>query len=744
MKNNAIAKTLLSYRNAVFVPSSKKPKIVIDNLREILAVAVDFGHLGYTLSGNLIAVLRACSVAEIATFRNSTIELLKEVLGANVNYAPLFRKFPESVPNRDALLVSICQNFGDYGYVYSYFLLGHWSSEDYNGTWFGRQYPGIVLEDVLLRPELVSHKALKVLDVANNSTIQTIFENIIEAKGSISEMDKSFVSEFIKNNPSALVEYSLPETIPNKENLTYLIGAYTNVHGVNDASISLFGNYLKTATDVLRLAVAFSGSDVSLAEHTRFKLSNSQRKFVLTALDSMNYENACEDMLRFHGLWLVLAKYLHVSAYSDTYPNAAKMVDALRNSPNKINTFNRKIEALLFHGFTSNKIFNTVVDLLKTRPGDFARRLDHVLRLCDDKQTKAVADAFLSVVDKVATPLLLNLSTHIAHRDSAAKVRVYCPKGSTTNATVIRGESRDLLPSSLVDRIANGIDASLISRYGEKESLGNVYIDPNLQDILVPTSMRNISESLKAVARGSKFALDKSAKIVRLFLYWEDQKNDSNDYSGGERVDVDLSVMCLDDKFKQNGVVSYYNLNGKGITHSGDFTSAPNGASEFIDVDIDAAAKSGVRYLAVTTNVFTEQAFNTFTAKAGYMIRDGKTGKTFEAKSVDQKFDITAGTKFVIPMILDLKERKVIWMDTGFKDSNVCTNIGHKGVDLTTLAQYAVEMYREKSNLLELFNLHAKKRATSVSYVFDEKAKYDTILDMSMAGRVDEIMSNWI
>lgn len=126
------------------------------------------------------------------------------------------------------------------------------------------------------------------------------------------------------------------------------------------------------------------------------------------------------------------------------------------------------------------------------------------------------------------------------------------------------------------------------------------------------------------------------------------------------------------------------------------------------------------------------------------MVRDGKTGKSFEAKAVEQKYDITAGTKFAVPMVLDLKERKVIWLDLVLVDSNkMFTNIGKKGADLTSLAQYAVEMQREKASMFDLLELHALGRGTSLSTV-DPDGEYDTVFDMSMITRVDEIMSKWL
>lgn len=740
--NASIAKTLLAFRGMVSLNNYHTSTIKTElNNDLIFAMIADISQLGYTFSPTLIDYLKKFSKKDLTSFYNDTLALLKNAVGADVKYAPLFRKFPESTPNRSFVIETIGSVFGDYFHPLYYVIYYTWNSDEYNGDWFGRQFVGVSVEEALLRPELVTTKQLKVLNLASEADLNDLFTNLVGAKGSISEDNKSFVKDMIVNYSTDL-ESHLPKEIPNKENFAYLIACVYERYGFTAEIKKIFLPYMKTATDILRVATGLSGGDVSLAEHSKFKLSNSQRKFILEALDNLNYATATEDMLRFHGLWLVLAKYLHVAAYGDRYPHAAKMVDAIRNSASDIQTFNKIVEAYLIHPKLDDaKNFANFLKIVTLRPGDFARRLDHILR--STKLKDKVVSRFLSVADKIATPLLLNLAVHFAHRNEPAKVRVFCPKGSTTHAIVQNGETRDLLDDKLTAKLSNGINKLLIDRYATKDSLGKVFIDPALSDILVPTSMRDASSSLQVAARGSKFKISDDTSVVRLFLYWEDQKT-SDSYN---RVDIDLSCQMLGENFANRGVVSFYNLNEYGITHSGDFTSAPNGASEFIDIDIKATLKAnkGVRYIAVTVNSYTGQAFNSIVAKGGYMVRDGKTGKSFEAKTVEQKYDITAGTKFAIPMVLDLLERKVIWLDLGMHDAaRTGTNIGHKGADLSVLTQYATEMYREKASLFDLFNLHAKARATSVTTEFNKDEKYDTIFDSSFALKIDDIMANYL
>lgn len=741
--NLIISNTVMSYRNALYVGDYQTGLATETNNDLIYSIAGELSKHGYGLAPSLIAKLKTFSAKGLRDFYNQARAAVTAKLGSNVRYAPLFRKFPDETPNRSVIVETVATAIGPYAYVLFYSVYGFWSSDDYNGSWFGRQFPGVVLEESIKRPDLVRNKPLNLLEAADDSVVFEVFQNLVSANGSLSESDKDFVKAVIvhKNGIAAL-----PESIPNKENMAFAIAAASARSGMTAELRKTFGPYVKTATDVLRLAAAFSGSDVALAEHSRFKLSNSQRKFLMESLDRLNHHTAVEDMMRFYSLWLVLAKYLHINAYADTYPQAAGMARAIRNDKSfKVSTFNRSVESkLLYDDFNQGRNLISLTELLRTRPGDFARRLDHVLRLVPKLSQVNVANAFLSVADQVATPLLLNLATHFVYRNTAAPVRVHLPKGSTANAIIERTDERDTLPYEVTQVLETGINKILTERFAKLDSLGKVYIDPQIADILVPTSMRNISESLHTVARGSKLRIDPETKVLRMFLYWEDIKDES--YFGG-RVDVDLSALHVDANFIPKGQIAYYALRNGAMTHSGDFTSAPNGAAEFIDIDLAKFRKElpDSRYVGITVNSFTGQSFDKFTAKAGFMSRDGKTGKTFEARTVEQKFDLTSASKFAVPMVIDLETYEVIWLDMGIRDTALyATNLNSKAGDVGDLIKYAVNLYRDKATLFDLLTLHVNARAESVSDVFDPDETYDHVFDMKFATRVDEIMSKYL
>lgn len=123
----------------------------------------------------------------------------------------------------------------------------------------------------------------------------------------------------------------------------------------------------------MRLATAMSDGDVSLAENTRFRnFKKRERKNLLSLLE--NAGNITEDMLRHNNRWKRLGERLHPFEYAQEYPRCADAFDVIRNNKPFV-TFSSEVEQKIKY----NNI-NGVLPLLLTRPGEFARRLDKLLR----------------------------------------------------------------------------------------------------------------------------------------------------------------------------------------------------------------------------------------------------------------------------------------------------------------------------------------------------------------------------
>ncbi len=61
-----------------------------------------------------------------------------------------------------------------------------------------------------------------------------------------------------------------------------------------------------------------------------------------------------------------------------------------------------------------------------------------------------------------------------------------------------------------------------------------------------------------------------------------------------QRVDLDLALGMYDQDWTHTGTCDYTRLSLVGAVHSGDYTDAPapHGATEFLDIDLDALRRS--------------------------------------------------------------------------------------------------------------------------------------------------------
>ena len=514
----------------------------------IAAMSKNLEALGYGLSERLIDALRALSRDQLTQLYQELIADLRKSKGADHAFQPMYPNFPTQVMEMSA------------GELYLNAIVHYWSR--------GRLLP---LSEIKERFPLLDNVQLQMIDLGDEGEFERLFTQIAGSNTSLSEPDKEDLSWFVMSYGDKIGAL-LPDTIPQKENAAYLCGLL-----ISRASNALefVQNYARTATDVLRIAVAMSGGDVSLAARTKFRgFSRPERRMLLALLDRQ--ANATEDMLRWKGRWIRLGERLHAGEFRKRYPNAAASFDVLRNDL-PFATFNGQVERALV-----NKDVDAALRKLVTRPGDLARRLDHLLRA--GKSSGEVVTAFGATAAQVSTPVLLQVRNHFQHRRLQDKMRVFFPKGSLAK---VHGAENTLpeLPEDICKAIVDICSQTLVARFAALPTLGKCYVDPALKNYVVPFSQRSASKALRTVTRGSRMPLP-AGEALRFFVWWK---------NGKERTDIDLSAAMFDEKFYLAETVAYYNLTAIGGYHSGDIVDAPNGASEFIDVTPSKLVEQGWR-----------------------------------------------------------------------------------------------------------------------------------------------------
>ncbi|MCG6146600.1 TerD family protein [Leptospira bandrabouensis] len=654
-----------------------KNKIIIDYKENqlddiyIFSLLKNIESLGYTFSEQIIKILKTFSVGEIEEFHNRIVDDLKTILGTKFNFQPMYPNFPKQV--MDANETELYLN----------------ATMHYLGDWFGvRILPKYTIES---RESLKDNLKLKVITLGSIDDFNLIFTRLLKSKIAISEADKECIEWYIKNYQDNILKL-FPDEIPLKENIAF-IGAklmkYTSV------SEKFLKDSLKTSTDVLRLVTAISEGDVSLTENTKFKnIKKKDRRLILLLLE--NCKEITEDMIRHKEKWKRIGEKLHPFEYKSKFPKCFEAFDIIRNDK-PFETFYSKVER-----FIREKDFDSLVSLLKKRPGEYARRLDTLIRL--SKDSFEIISNFEQIADKISTPILLQMLNNFKFRNEKQDLRIFFPKGNISKVQAIENRLSNIDEGSR-QKIVEICRKKLIDKFAKLKPLGKVYLDENLKNYTVPFALRSASKALKTISRGSQLDLPKG-NTVRFFIWWKDGKG---------RTDIDLSAVALDQNHNFLTTIAYFNLKEMGGYHSGDITSAPEGASEFIDIDIEQFLRSGTRYIVMSINSFTQQPFCDLPeCFAGFMIRQHpNSGEIYEPRTIENKFDVTANTKICIPMIIDLEVRKVIWTDI-----SLTTNIGYNNNVLNNMSSIALMSKAmtsmRKTSLYDLFQLHIEARGERI------------------------------
>ena len=650
------------------------------DLNVLAAAIVNLQNLGYVFDKKDHTLVLSASETNL----KEIMEAAKALKG-DVQYKVMYPNFPKQVV--EASDIELFLN-----------ALLH-----YTGDMAGLRIMPEYIEEV--REKLDENVKTDTLSVAFENDVRDLLVEIASQGQPFSEQDLADITTLAENiGEDDMLLVRMPE-IGVKENLVQLVKMFPE----HDFSTSF-----KTVTDVLRLAVAYSDGDVSLAENTKFHLSRKQRRDVLSLLDNVltNNSDNVEDFGRYAEQWKRLAYQLHYHEYA-----SARVKDALRIvQSEKIRSFDSRVEEAI-----SARDLNTVVSLLSSRPGVFARRLAEVLRKFDTDRL-FVVEAFAKVASKVSVRVLVQLWNHFNGPTSdVLSHNVFQIKSRNQKS----GVKENLLVGDQSD-VIDAIEEGLRNRFDKK-----VFVKPSDGDYVVPMGVRSASSGLRVVGRGSRVKMSEDKNTVRLFMHWKDVYETGDAWS--DRVDLDLSGFFISEDFKNTSTISYYNLRESEAVHSGDITSAPEGAAEFIDINISKALAKGWRYVAMTVYSYTGQTFDRIPeAWAGVMLRDKpQSGEIFEASTVVNRFDLNSASRNSTPIVFDLQTREMIWWDSAVSTSNnILFNVANNETRLSAAMKSLV--FSKFMTVEKLVELSAVK--------VDSEEEADVVIDPVSTSQVLQLL----
>ncbi len=667
--------------NAIYV-SQKDTKVVdIDDTTK-LQLQIEAMKLGFIFTDEALIAL-----SQNLNEYSNIFETLSELVGANKVWKPFYQNFPNEV-----FEMSDIQLYSNA--ITHYMTAGVWRLEEKSS----KKIPTF---------EKVNFKKI---GVSYENDINQLLKSIVNSNGSITEFDKQVIVYAVKNCDKSWMDEI---NIKFKETLCF----FTALLFKEGIILQTYPS-IKTATDVLRIAAYFSDGDITLAKKTIFKLKNSERKFIAKLLETVVRE---EEVAKFKSEWIHLFHHLHIGSYA--WAKKTNLV-AKKLREEKIRTLNSNIEIAL-----KQKDHKTLFELLPKNMGDFGRRLDHIMRTVDASfLTEFVAPENIAKVD---TRVLVQMLSHFRFRNEK-KIRVVMPKGETKKAHVLPIQEK--MPEGIIQIVTSYIEKELKRRFKEKSKLGNVFIGEVLKKAPIPMQMRTASDGLFVMQRGTRLPLDKDKSILRFFIHWIGS-------------DIDLSACFLREDLSHHSTVAYYDLrsmNGIKAASSGDITNAPapNGACEFIDIDLDSITDKNIRYVAMDVRVYRGGTFVEQSANAGWMMRDSlaaQRSEIFDAKTLEQRITLSGKTQTVVALF-DLHEREVIWLDMEGQSNtfNGGNNVASNKASLKQIAEIAIKS--KNLSLYDLLKLHAESRGNVVDKIEDA----DVIYDKEWIFRYTDVLSEYI
>ncbi len=734
----------------------------------LVALEAELLDRGFVPTAQLRTALAWLGPRGLADAGRQLIGHLDAELGADRTHMPLFRSFPASVPDDTFQLyvdrvftlllqwpAQPCVLCGTVGSVHPVAPCAHLVCR---ACWDGADYAGCPLchrridpADPFLvpreprRPREVPVGPLKPLALGTDVSADTVkaLRALLARRTPLPPQDRDDLKVLLDHAPTALDWF--PDDIPVRETKALVLGTLLRDRRTRATATRLLGTHLTTATDVLRLLCVWSGGAADLLAPPRLRsLPRALRGRLLALLDSYAVPSLVEDVLHHPGPWKRAAEILHPFEHHARHPRAALAFAVLRGTPVGHGSTADALCETLLHAAADHpeavrvsggrikaagwgarveqalaeRDADTALALLAQRPGELLRRLDHLLRL---RELDALPEEFANVLRRALPkagpgPLLAALG-RLRIRHLPGERRVFFPRGQVTRAYAVE-DTRAPLAEAVTRRACALLEAEALRRLAESPRFELAVLDAALAGLAVPSAERTAAKALVSVPRGSTQPLPEG-EVLRLFLHWTQPAR--------QRVDLDLSVALYDEDWEFAGLCDYTNLvyGDRWAVHSGDLTSAPapDGATEYVDLDLTALGELGVRYAVPVVFSFNNIPFEELLdAFAGFMAlpsaAEGARGAGYHPRTVRQRYDLEGDSRIHVPMLVDLRRRTFLWADLHLPSADGYHNVYRHSADLGCAARDLFQYFAHgRATLWDLAVWHAAARSDDVLVV---------------------------
>lgn len=689
--NVACKKILFDESHKWIVPRPTTDPDYLDLTRNrllIASMAKNLEGLGFRFDAELANKLERLDESVLITTLHDIYHACEEEIGAKeLSHARvMYPNFPDEVMSMDELELFVNQM------VY----------------YFGEYYLGVEIlpeQNEMEREPLVEgfNRDLKLLHFGTQENLDELMKQRILSGISLSESQmediRTYTDRFGFTKTFMLYQN---QPIPNKENACQLAKMAYDYSMKNYGAVSESIRYalhktLPTGMDVLRFAALLSNgktihekekyrtavwnnsdqsdrkiawrtrrvdvkidNDASLSKPVKFKLNRTEEKLIKGLLAES--KSLFEDVWMRPSLYKTLGK--QISMTRSCPERLTKAYDNLGHN-NRVNEKGDPIHTpYSFMDIAVSELAKgsakTAEFVAKNFPGVYSRGFVRLLNNAKNvAQFMTLCDYYETYCDKVPIKnqiKLLNYLQSIPNQDSRviyeSKINRY-----------VKTDMPEFKYKDFMDCALNAVLSALDKQLEQGTSLGKVYIDPDLMDIALPGNNERAASKGNDLPMGSVMNGNQDCNIIRTFVWWTN--------NGNERIDIDSSVVFLDDEMRQIENCSYFNTRadvsnakahltkvkadvvrhhnpddniGKEIddiinrmenlpdrflaVHSGDYVDGgPEdgaGVAEYVDIDKNLCKEVGIRYVVMSVHAYTNEPFNEIpNLKWGFMQREG-------------------------------------------------------------------------------------------------------------------------
>jgi hypothetical protein len=575
--------------------------------QQLATIMGNITHYGFALSESAYTQMAQADADWLAEWWAPLEQALKVITGADKKMADfvVYKNFPKEVLNMTEAEYWTKQILMYWGFPNEYFT-----------------------EEVEERETAIEKLPVKVLQLANDDSLSNIFNSLLRSSVRWTDRQWETVKTILEEEESTDIS-----SISFKENMVLL--AQTLIEGGRKVAV-------RTATDVLRLAVGLSDGDVSLRTNSKLRrFCRPERRFLLTLLDGC--KNIEEDMARRRGQFKRLFFELHPGDYKGMFKNVVAAYDKLYRGA-KIKTFNSEIERLLMEQNPD------ALGLLKTRPGEFMRRL----RVAMSAYGANAVEAFGEVLPRLTVYQLLKIERHLLTVNDR-KYRVFPPRGNWTKLQVVKAGQR--WDEELVFQLSEMVAAEV------KERVSKVVPAVRLSADVDKVKLQGNDSDLTPYGRGTVFDIPDNITFLRSASYWKT--------GGGHYHNIwyDNGWNFFDDEWKSLGACCWTNTKfSNAAVFSGDPTNSKDlkgRACQMIDLYLDKLAKSGVRYAVWNVLCYSGISFDG-TEEVHAALQWGEKpqkNKLFEPSRCVFSFPLRGANMTKYIAYIDVQERKLVYVD---------------------------------------------------------------------------------